>query len=62
MFSVCICRVLHEGIHWSLGAFADDRQILDVVLVVNEVVGKRCFGKSRVAFVIDFGKSHDHVN
>ena len=54
--------VLHETIHSTQGAFVQGRQILDVVLIVNESVDeKKRSGKERVVFKIDFEKAYDHV-
>ncbi|RVW89628.1 hypothetical protein CK203_036367 [Vitis vinifera] len=55
--------VLHETIHSPQGAFVQGRQILDVVLIVNEIVDeKRRLGEEGVVFKIDFEKAYDHVD
>ena len=56
-------KVLHETIFGSQGAFVEERHILDVVLIVNEVVDKkRRSGEEGVVFKIDFEKAYDHVD
>ncbi|RVW92334.1 putative ribonuclease H protein [Vitis vinifera] len=56
-------KVLHETIFGSQGAFVEERHILDVVLIVNEVVDKkRRSGEEGVVFKIDFEKAYDHMN
>ncbi|RVW77580.1 hypothetical protein CK203_050257 [Vitis vinifera] len=56
-------RVLHETIHSTQGTFVQGRQILDVVLIVNEIVDeKRRSGEEGVVFKIDFEKAYDHVS
>ena len=41
------------------GAFVEERQILDVVLIANELVDeKRRSGEERVVFKIDFEKAY----
>ena len=55
--------VLHETIHSTQGAFVQGRQILDVVLIVNEIVDeKRRLGEEGVVFKSDFEKAYDHVD
>ena len=55
--------VLHETIHSTQGTFVQERQILDVVLIANEIVDeKRRSGKEGVVFKIDFEKAYDHVS
>ena len=55
--------VLHETIHSTQGTFVQGRQILDVVLIVNEIVDeKRRSGEEGVVFKIDFEKAYDHVS
>ena len=56
-------KVLHETIFGSQGAFVEERHILDVVLIVNEVVDKkRRSGEEGVVFKIDFEKAYYHVD
>ena len=57
------CKVFHETIFSSQGAFVEGKQILDAMLISNEVVDeKRRLGKEGVVFKIDFEKAYDHVN
>ena len=43
--------VLHETIHSTQGAFVQERQILDAVLITNEIVDeKRQLGEEGVVF------------
>ncbi|RVW70928.1 hypothetical protein CK203_050584 [Vitis vinifera] len=45
------------------GAFVQERQILDAVLIANEIVDeKRRSGEEGVVFKIDFEKAYDHVS
>ena len=54
--------VLNETIHSSQGAFVQERQILDAILIANEIVDeKRRSGEEGVVFKIDFEKAYDHV-
>ena len=58
-----LCKVIHETISSSQGAFVEGRQILDAVLIANEVVNeKRRSGKEGIVFKIDFEKAYDLVD
>ena len=55
-------KVIHETISSSQGAFVEERQILDAMLIANEVVDeKRRYGEGAM-FKIDFEKDYDHVD
>ncbi|RVW85281.1 Transposon TX1 uncharacterized 149 kDa protein [Vitis vinifera] len=63
VLSGCLRGVLHETIHSTQGAFVQGRQILDVVLIVNEIVDeKRHSEEEGDVFKIDFEKAYDHVS
>ncbi|RVX18326.1 LINE-1 retrotransposable element ORF2 protein [Vitis vinifera] len=58
-----LCKVLHETISGSQGAFVERRHILDAVLIAIEVVDeKRRSGEEGVVFKIDFEKAYDHMD
>ncbi|RVW38699.1 hypothetical protein CK203_077511 [Vitis vinifera] len=59
----CLCKVLHETISGSQGAFVEGRHILDAVLIANEVVDEKKRSREEgVVFKIDFEKAYDHVD
>ena len=59
-----MCKVLQDNIFFfTQGAFVEDRQILDVVLIANELVDeKRRSKEEEVLFKIDFENAYDHVD
>ena len=59
----CLHRILQEITYISQGAFIEGRQILDVVLIVNEVVDKKRRSREEgIVFKIDFEKAYDSVD
>ncbi|RVW35211.1 putative vesicle-associated membrane protein 726 [Vitis vinifera] len=53
----------YKPISLVTGAFVEDRQILDVVLIANELVDeKRRSKEEEVLFKIDFENAYDHVD
>ena len=58
-----MCKVIHETISNSQGAFVEGGQILDAVLIANEVVDeKRISEDEGIVFKIDFEKVYDRVD
>lgn len=50
-----LCKVIHETISNSQGAFVEGRKIFDVVLIANGVLDKkRRFGEEGVVLKIEF--------